>query len=284
MKKSLLVLVFQLSILCLYAQTIPNGGFETTSDWSGTNISIVSSIPVITKNGKATLYPVTGSKFLLIENTSTSIGTVFNSFPFTSRPDTFSFHLGYMQGNLAERMVVAVLLSKWDADSNKRDEVCQFLIMAPPANGWIVPWTVINIPLATTYSSTEIPDSASILFQNDYYSNATIPTVMVVDDVRFSGQKSSGKTWVGISDQDIVLNQVYYSSNNLYLNYNCSQNSSNAVVTVTNITGQIVFSSILDLKSDVNTEILNLPALNKGIYILSIKTKKGLEFKKFFVN
>ena len=147
MKKYLLSLIFGTSILSLIAQTIPNGGFETNTNWMGANLTFVSSVPVGTSGGKATLYPVQGSKFLLIENSLTNgVGVAFNAFPFTGRPDTFSFHLGYLQGNIAERMGVGVTLSKWDADSNKRDIVCEFSIMAPGSDGQIKPWEVINIP------------------------------------------------------------------------------------------------------------------------------------------
>jgi hypothetical protein len=283
MKNFLLSLFFGIIILDLVGQTIPNGGFETTSNWKGINTSIVSSIPVETTKGSATLFPVVGSKFLLITNSSIEVGSVFNSFPFTGRPDTFSFHLGYMQGNMAERMGVTVELTKWDADSNKRDMVCGFSIMAPGSNDWIIPWTVINIPLVSAYKSTEIPDSAYILFQNDIYSNISITTLMVIDEVRFTGQKASGKSWVGVSDHELVINQVYYTSGNLYLNYNGNQNLSDAMITIYNSTGQNVYSTNLNLKTDINSEIINLPALNKGIYILSINTKKGIENKKFLI-
>ena len=242
MKKYLLSFVFGISIIGLFAQPIPNGGFETTANWQGSNISVVSSIPVVTTGGKATLYPVAGSKFLLVENSTTyGIGSVFNSFPFTGRPDTFSFHLGYMQGNLSERMGVAVILSKWDADSNKSDIVCQLSVMIPGTNGWITPWEVFNIPLNTSYKSSEKPDSAFILFQNDIYTNATLSTVMVVDEVKFSKQLPSGKTWVGISDHDLILNQVYYSSNRLYINYYGLENMNSSDFSIYNIAGQKVY-------------------------------------------
>jgi len=284
MKKSLLSFVLELSILSLFAQVIPNGGFETTSYWKGVNNTIVSNIPVVTSGGKATLYPVEGSKFLLIENSSTlGIGYVFNNFAFSGRPDTFSFHLGYLQGNLAERMGVAVTLSKWDADSNKSDIICQFSIMAPGSDGRIEPWQVINIPMDSFYRSTEIPDSAFILFQNDIINNGTLTTIMVVDEARFSRQAPSGKTWVGILDHTLILNNIFYSSNNLYINYSSKQNLTNALVTIINMNGQIVYTANLNLKSVVSSEILNLPSLNKGIYILNILSTNGSVSGKFII-
>lgn len=281
MKKTLLSLVFGISIISLFAQTIPNGGFETNSNWMGVNYSFVPNVEVVTVN-KATLYPVEGLKFLLIENSTTLVGYATNSFAFTGRPDTFSFHLGYLQGDLTERMGVAVTLSKWDADSNKRDKVCEFSKIAPGSDGRIEPWQVINIPLDSFYRSSEIPDSAFILFQNDI-STGSIATFMVVDEVRFSKQNPSGKTWVGIPNHELILNQVFYSSNNLYIYYYNKQNSTNSLVAIYNMNGQKVYSTNLTLKPEENSEILNLPSLNKGIYILSIQTKEGLEIKKFIV-
>lgn len=86
----------------------------------------------------------------------------------------------------------------------------------------------------------------------------------------------------GIEDQAKSINKVFYSNNNLNISLD-SKVSTSANLTVTNLTGQVINSTKVELNQGEQQETLNLGMLPKGIYILNMKTSYGTDSKKFVV-
>lgn len=285
MRKSLLSLIFGISVLSLSAQIIPNGDFESTNaNWEGINFVYNTTLKVPNHNGwDSKLGPVQGSQFLIISNTTTNEGGAHNKFACSFRPDTFSFHVGYFRLYSTEAFGIEVMLSKWNSTNNNRDTICFMHDTFPSPGGQIIPWTVVNRSLSIYYRNAQIPDSACISFFNDVINPVSSTTFMVLDECKWGYQDPSNKTFVDILDHEPTLSQVYYATGNLYFKYYNTATLNNSTVTVYNMNGQMVFTKYLNIKSDPYYEVFKLPELKNGIYIITIKSNTGLENKKFIV-
>ena len=87
----------------------------------------------------------------------------------------------------------------------------------------------------------------------------------------------------GIEDYAKVINKVYYSNNNLVINF-ISKVNRKASLLITNLKGQIIDSRTISINQGEMQETLNLGILPKGIYILNMQTSYGTESKKFIAN
>ena len=86
----------------------------------------------------------------------------------------------------------------------------------------------------------------------------------------------------GIEDHAKSINKVFYSNNNLNISLD-SKVSTSANLTVTNLTGQVINSTKVELNQGEQQESINLGMLPKGIYILNMQTSFGTDSKKFVI-
>jgi hypothetical protein len=286
MLKSLLSLFFGMYVLSLSAQIIPDGGFESTNtNWKGVNFAYNSTLTVTnTISGRdSKLGPVDGSQFLIISNTTTDEGEIHNKFACTLRPDTFSFHVGYFRLYSNEAFGVDVMLSKWNSINNNRDTICFLHESFSDTIGQIIPWTVYNRSLSIYYRNSNTPDSARISFFNDVKKPSSSTTFMVLDECKWGYQPPSHKTFVDVSEYETNFAQVYYSEGNLYIKCTYTEIANNLRFRVTDINGQMVYSTNLNIRPGPYFEVFKIPELNSGIYIISILAKNGTDYKKFVV-
>jgi hypothetical protein len=288
MKKFTLLSI--LSILLsgvVYSQEIPNWNMETNSNWGGVNSAYVTKLEAHDQTQKLlTLWPVSGLKMLMIGNTTSSVGFATQKFAWTTRPDSFSFNAGYLPGNTSEMFGVVVTLSKWNGTS--RDTVVSaFIHTSTP--GQVMPWSAINISLTSLYKKPDMPDSGFITFINDVAVNgsgqliATTNTVLVLDDIKFRYQAQSGKTFTNIENNDLTINQLFYSNGSLILQYSSKSDLVDAKLSVYNINGQMLYNSNSFSNLGNNNSTIDIPNLKTGVYILSLTTNKGIVTKKFIV-
>jgi hypothetical protein len=271
----------------VYSQEIPNWNMETNSNWGGVNAVYAPKLEALDQNQKLlTLWPLSGSRMLLIGNTTTSVGYVTQKFVWTTRPDSFSFNAGYLPGSASEMFGVVVTLSKWNGTS--RDTIMSAFIH-PTTPGQVTPWSAMSISLASLYKKSDLPDSGFITFFNDIAVTgqgqliATTKTVLAIDDVKFRHQFPSGKGFTNIENNDLTINQLFYSNGSLILQYSSKSDLVDAKLSVYNINGQMLYNGNSFSNLGQNNATIDMPNLKTGVYILSLTTNKGIVTKKFIV-
>ncbi|MEA3497114.1 MAG: T9SS type A sorting domain-containing protein [Bacteroidota bacterium] len=294
MKKFILILVLGILTSTISFAQIPNGDFETQDNWTASGkATYVERLDATLSGDPVSLYPESGSKFIRVQNdlTQGKLGVLSSSFPLTSRPNYYSFHAGYISANKVERFGFIVFFWKWNTNTNSRDTILYNFGAAPQQDGQLQPWAVLNMDLSSLYKNTDTPDSAMLVFIVDVRQNtqgqiiASDNTVLVLDNLKFEQQTSSGITWSDIeAENSIAINKAYYFNKRIFLNIE-NYEPSNLNLTLTNMRGQRVLDKKINLigKGNIN-ESINVDYLPKGIYILGILSDKGiLESKKILI-
>jgi hypothetical protein len=218
-------LLFTLSIcLALFStvnaqQTIPNGGFDTWTNynpnsWVTTNVTMsilgndTSAFKITSgpdhKSGAATMKLTTiklnnnpfapqlpdtvGVLFTGVINFVT--GTLTTGFGYTGRPSDLSFYYRYvpMPNDTA---FATIILQKWNAATSSRDTIATG-VWATTVN--TPNWTLQSVPLY--YNPLFInayPDTAAVLFSSSSYIAPKIGSALFLDDVAFMG-------WTGVDE------------------------------------------------------------------------------------
>ena len=134
-------------------------------------------------------------------------------------------------------------------------------------------WTALEVPI--TYYTSDVPDSATILFVTGAYIQHTEST-MYVDNLSFDGFVNS------ISEK--TLENTFFNlypnpvSDIITLNID-NTNNADLTLNIYNVTGELISSETLQQ----NQQQINIGNLNNGIYFFEIKSKEWTEKQKLII-
>lgn len=134
-------------------------------------------------------------------------------------------------------------------------------------------WTALAVPI--TYNTSDVPDSATILFVTGAYIQHS-ESILFVDNLSFTGFVTSVPE--KISEKTILNLYPNPASDIVTLNID---NSNNAEFTLNiyNIIGSLVKTETLK----ENNRQINTGDLRKGIYMVEIKSKEWTEKQKLII-
>ncbi|MDO9186615.1 MAG: T9SS type A sorting domain-containing protein [Bacteroidia bacterium] len=186
-------------------------------------------------------------------------------FPYVGRPEKLEFWSKYIPvGN--DTGGVRIFLRKWNGTGNDTIGFGEMVITTTIA------YSLFKVDL--TYISSEIPDSASIVFgSSEDADNARVGSALYVDDVAFTG-------WVGINQYDLYANKVQLFPNPAKDELNIFAEIDNASdVKVIDALGK--FIGIYKIQN--NKVLINTSMFTSGIYFYDIcdKNDKTLTKGKF---
>jgi hypothetical protein len=197
MKRTLHLLPF-LAFTFTAAAQIPNGGFETWSNASGTNepanwgtlnpLGTLLGVEFATQGVGAvgaycielTTQEVPGIGILPSIAFVGDAETETEGFPYTSRPAALTGQLKFMpQGE--DMASVVVNLWRWDAGVGERVDIGTgyYLVSTGTPD-----WTEFSVPIE--YATTETPDSASVTLLSSVGESTTAGSMLSIDALAFN--------------------------------------------------------------------------------------------------
>lgn len=178
-------------------------------------------------------------------------------FPYVGRPEKLEFWSKYIPvGN--DMGGARIVLRKWNGNGNDTIAFGEMVISTTIA------YSLFKIDL--TYYSTEMPDSAAIVFgASEDGDNARVGSAIYVDDVALTG-------WVGINEQDFYTDKVKIFPNPAKddLNILAQFEEANQVNVIDASGKQMGVYIIQNHCANINTMIFA-----DGIYIYEIRDKKN---------
>jgi hypothetical protein len=301
MKKSIFLIVVCVAFnASIFAQTIPNAGFEnfTTvgsySDpdgWGTMNstTALISSTAFTATKGTP---GSPGSSYLKL--TSRTIGgTVVNGiavsgilnpatmmpvsgFAFNQRPATFTGKWQHMIYGSSQGSV-NVTLTRWDSGLNQRVTVAT---ANTTLSGMAMAWATFSKSLS--YIDGGFPDSCIIVLKASG-SNPTNNDYLWVDNLTFTGSVAAT---TGIEESKSITNLMLYpnpASENVTIEFN-SLMSSTVKMELVDITGKTIKIVNVSAISGDYKYTMNTVDIAKGIYFLKISFDKSIGIKKLVVN
>lgn len=267
----------------------PNGGFEnwstvftyqTPDGWQTLNFLSIFSPPNPISTFRASGVDIhSGSyalkiKTIFVNNNPTpnaiddTVGLIFTGkinlnppsyrygFPYSGRPEKLEFWSKYIPVG-TDTGGARVVLRKWNGTGNDTIAFGEMQIASTES------YTHMKINL--TYYSTEMPDSAAIIFaSSENNDNARVGSTIYLDDVTFTG-------WVGIDEQNYYADKVKTFPNPARdaLNIMAKIEEANDVK-ISDASGkQIGIYKIQNFSAKVNTSLFAY-----GIYFYEIRDKK----------
>lgn len=280
----------------VFAQTIPNGGFENWStvssyqnpnNWDNLN-AMTSGMSTYTCVKGTPGNP--GSSYLKLVSKNVSMMGVMpgvavcgvlstatyqaaSGFPFTSRPQSFTGNWQYMaSGNDAG--FVAVYLTKWNAAMSMRDTVA---MLTQSLSGMQMSWT--SFSLNFMYMTGETPDSAMITLS----SSGLVPVAgsyLYVDNLAFSGNVAGIKS----NESLITTTNVFPNpaKDNLTIEVGLQKKSA-LTFQLVDLTGKMVKEVNVDEIQGKYSSVINTINMTKGIYFLKVIANNAVETKKVII-
>lgn len=275
-------------ILSFTAQAqIPNASFEnwtttgsysTPDDWDNFN-ALTASAGVFTCE-KGTIGAPHGSAYLKL--TSKIAGTTavpglaasgkydfttkkpISGFPYTGRPQYLTGKWQYM-ANGTDTGRIAVLLTRWNSTTGKRENVAGFEYDLP---GMVTSWASFSIPL--TYLSGARPDTAIIGLTSSNKS-ITAGSYLYIDSLNFSGFA------VGVPENNNPDLAVTLSPNpakdNLSIDFGTALGSS-AKLSIIDMYGRTIREATVEQGKQVYA--MPLHDVATGLYLLRIKQGESM--------
>lgn len=241
---------------------VPIMSFRTTDSHSGSYALRLTS-------DTATIPPPLGTNVL-----DTLAGYVFlgiadmnnPGISYTDRPTSME---AYVKGTLAlnGNAFIVAGLRKWNTVSHARDQVAQAVFYMDSS---IVHYKQISVPF--NYSLPDIPDTLEIKIMagNVGPGGIIMPgNEFFVDDISFT-------TVTGINEagKDNPNVRIYPNPAINNITIECQQQ---ATVEITSIQGQL----IENLATNGNKTSIDVSAFTEGVYVVQVKTEKGVTVKKF---
>lgn len=179
-------------------------------------------------------------------------------FPYTGRPENMEFWAKYLAVG-GDTAAALVYLQKWNDSTGARDTIALGLsnIISTPD------YTLFSVNII--YRSTELPDTAAIVFVSSKYKNiARVNSTLFIDDVSLNG-------WVGVDEQKKYSGKVKSFPNPASDEITIvSQFDEADHLEITDVSGKLICSyKIQNYKVRINTS-----AFADGIYFHTIHDKK----------
>ncbi len=296
MKKLFTLLTATLFSCGAFAQ-IPNAGFETWTS-SGSydmptgwdNINPLTTAAAVYTCTKGTPGAPGASYIKLVSKTVSIIGVVpgvavnglinttsfqpKSGFAFTSRPQSLTGNWQYMAYG-ADQGRIAVLLSRWNMATNKRDTVSYTNYLLP---GMVMNWAPFSIPL--TYQLNKYPDTAIIVLS----SSGTTPVAnsyLYIDSLGFYGSVSTGINPIhnALASAKLYPNPT---STTTTLFYNSSITNT-ITVQIADVNGRTYFDKKISISNGDNNIPLNTSGYPKGLYLIRIDDGENTHSEKLII-
>ena len=135
-------------------------------------------------------------------------------------------------------------------------------------------WTPVEIPI--TYTTLDVPDSATIFLMTGIYIQHSTQSTLYVDNLSFSGFVTSipEKT-----PENIIFN-LYPNPASDIVNVKIeNKNNTDLTLNIYNVIGKLISSEILQQ----NQKQFNVGYLSNGIYMVEIKSKEWTEIQKLII-
>jgi len=178
-------------------------------------------------------------------------------FPYVGRPEKLEFWSKYIPvGN--DMGGARIVLRKWNGTGNDTIALGEMTISTTIA------YSLFKIDL--TYYSTELPDSAAIVFaSSEDGDNARVGSAIYIDDIALTG-------WVGVNEQNFYSNKVKIFPNPAKddLKILAQFDEANQVNLIDASGKQMGIYKIQNYCANINTMIFA-----EGIYIYEIRDKKN---------
>jgi len=291
MKKHYLILIVIFSLVLKLNAQIPNNGFENWTtvgsyqnpDGWGTlnNTTSTSAIFTATKgtpgNPGSSYLKLTTKKINNINVNGIAVSgkldsitsTPISGFAFDQRPQSLTGSWQHMIFGSSQGSVYAVL-TRWNAGSSSRDTVA---IASQTLSGMAMSWA--NFSIIFTYQSGEYPDTCIIILKASG-TNPSQEDYLWVDNLAFSGS-------VAAVDENSVQNidlEIFPNPVSEIMNIRTGENiAPNTLLSIYSILGEEVYSEIL--KSGLQQ--IHVRDLEKGIYIINVKSQEMLVNKKILI-
>jgi hypothetical protein len=290
-KHYLLLTILSVLTLILNAQ-IPNNGFENWTTvgsyqnpdgWGTMNNSTAASgiftATVGTPGNPGSSYlKLTTQKINNINVNGIAVSgkldsitkTPLSGFAFDQRPQSLTGSWQHMIFGTSQGSIYAVL-TKWNNGTSSKDTVA---VASQTLSGMAMSWANFSINFA--YQSGEYPDTCIIILKASG-NNPSQDDYLWVDNLSFSGSVAAvDENASQIFDLEIFPNPV-----SEIINIRIGNNiDSNSVLSIYNVLGELVYSEIL--KPGLHQ--INVYDLEKGIYIINVKSSELLANKKILIN
>jgi len=285
------------------AQTIPNGGFENWTSFTGfdrpDNWSTPDSILTALSTGQHTcdkVTPGTGGSTAAAKITSVTVplvgvvpgalasgkiglsGTtisISSGFPVSSRPEKLTGQWMYTPSG-TDQGSVTVLLTKWNTALSKKDTIS---LTAYNLVGTVAAWTGFNIPL--TYLHGDVPDTGLVILLSGKASGGTAGSTASFDDLAFTGSVPNGVTNVNSNKSEISIfpNPAANYANVAYQ----SPTSGSVTISVINLSGAVVAEMEYKKVRGANEFPIQVSKMAAGMYYVRIADDQGTAVRKLFV-
>lgn len=280
------------SALRTEAQTIPNAGFETWTNfgsysdpagWSSINVYSASTGTFNTEQGspgsagasflKLTVKDIFGDlqSAMVFSTPAWPTGQSIPGFPLSSRPADLTGKYQYKSTG-ADTMLIQVILTKWNTSTMSADIIgigANFML-----NDSVTSWTSFSIPIS--YFDGTVPDSAiiALVAGSGNLSTRVLNDYLYIDELAFSGIVAGVEELENSLKMSIAPNPF-----STYTRVTFTEEQKNVNVTLMNILGKRVRSFTF-----TGTElILAKDELPQGIYLLNITDKKNSFTRKIVI-
>lgn len=201
-----------------------------------------------------------------------------SGFPFTHRPQVLAGYWQYMAMSVADQGYILILLSKWNSSLSRRDTVAYTKYNLPDM---VMMWEPFHIPL--DYKSSVAPDSAIIVLSASGagIGPVTNTSYIWVDDLKFADSAQLGIQYFTQAKNNIRL-YPNPASGFAFITYHSDINQK-VSVSITDISGRILFYTTSDMQQGDNTlplSTLNFPA---GVYIVHLRDEHAMWQQKLMV-
>ena len=295
MKKTILsIAAIAFTSASLFAQ-IPNNGFENWTSMGSysnpdgwdqlNNLTANSSIYTCTKGTPG--FVGTGYLKLVSKTVGTNVAPGVavsglidvgamkpkSGFPYTGQPQKLTGSWQYMASG-ADAGFVAVILTKWNSTSMKRDTIAK---ANQVLSGMAMSWATFNINL--TYKISALPDSAIIVLS----ASGTTPVAnsyLYVDNLSFVGNVA------GINTIDNYVSNINTYPNPTSDNINVelyAQKVSTIKLQLVDITGKLIKEINVGEIQGNYKHTISTTGISKGIYFLKVIANDAVEVKKIII-
>ncbi|MDD3876458.1 MAG: PCMD domain-containing protein [Bacteroidales bacterium] len=275
----------------LYAQQVPNNGFENWTGGKPTSWDCANVTGIVTTVTEETGAPYSGSKSVKIETKTSLVGTIpgfitlgtFDlatqsinggiQFPF--RPTKLKGFYKYTPG-MGDQAFFGVGISKWMGTT--RDTIGEGLLLAPMP---VSTWSPFEVEI--TWSSTDTPDSLNIIIAaSDLVGGGyVVGSTLWVDELSFE------YTPVGFDENDFtslaVQNYPNPFSKTTLIDF-VSPINTIYEFSVYNLIGVEVFKTNIDAQEGLNSYTFSGNDLPAGMYMYNMKSGNISQTKTMLIS
>jgi len=326
MKKIILLTLLVLALLApgiskAQVDSLPNNGFQkwTNSsfpdDWdtasalskkgivfdaaqTGGTVQRITSFSYTVNGGAPTMvYPHSGTCFLDLatvasQSTGVHVGYIQSKFALATRPAYFYVQMGFFPQAAGEQPVLAITFTKWNTSTNKRDTVLKFANEASITNGYLAPWSMVYLALASSYNPnlTEDPDTALVQFQssggvsNGTSFNYANGTTLLLGNGAFTVNQPAGIEMYAVNKLAGISVYPNPFNGNATIQYTLSENSF-VNLTVYDMQGREVTTLVNDHQMEgPHDAIFDGSTLGNGVYFYRLQSGNDVQTGKLILS